>query len=248
MRKAYDSTNPDNVPLDADFYWFYVDGYYVPKPGQLSRFPINKIQGIAVFETTNAGLIGDMEFQDMTPDGLCRWVQMRRLNGVWASGYCSLDNWGDARAAFAKAGVLEPPWIVAAYPGIGPNLYPGVIGHQYEDTGGYDISVIADYWPGVDGPHPSPPVDIGDNMQQQEVALVTADNAGIVEGFIPSPVPVAKIIKAKVVAPNPDEKSYYGVPQWTYESTDPGPNSPNGSLVFQGGAAGQYAVDLIWQT
>jgi murein L,D-transpeptidase YcbB/YkuD len=64
--------------------------------------------------------------------------------------YCSLSAWPTVRAAFAAAHVAEPHWWIAAYPGNGPNLYPGSIAHQYANPGLVDISVVADHWPGVD--------------------------------------------------------------------------------------------------
>jgi len=56
--------------------------------------------------------------------------------------------------------VTEPHWWIAAYPGNGANLYPGAVAHQYADPGPVDLSVVADYWPGVDPkpvPKPTPP-------------------------------------------------------------------------------------------
>ncbi len=56
------------------------------------------------------------------------------------------------RGAFGDAHVLEPHYWVAAHPGAGATIPPGAIAHQYADTGPVDLSVVADYWPGVDPP------------------------------------------------------------------------------------------------
>ena len=69
--------------------------------------------------------------------------------------YCSLNDWPKVRQAFVTAKVREPHYWIAAYPGNGAKLYPGSIAHQYANPGPYDISVVADYWPGVD-PKPVP--------------------------------------------------------------------------------------------
>jgi hypothetical protein len=65
-------------------------------------------------------------------------------------------------AAFINAGVAQPNWWLAGYDDV-PEIPAGAIGKQYANeplTGGhYDLSVVADHWPGVDtGPGPSPAI------------------------------------------------------------------------------------------
>jgi hypothetical protein len=66
--------------------------------------------------------------------------------------YCSEAIWQQCKNAFAAQGVAAPEWWIAGYPGsVGEgNLYPGSVAHQYKDVGPYDVSAVADYWPGVD--------------------------------------------------------------------------------------------------
>jgi hypothetical protein len=70
--------------------------------------------------------------------------------------YFSQSRWQTVHQAFVNQGVPEPGYICAAYPGTGPVIPPGYVGHQYEDAGTYDISVVVDYLPGID-PTPVPP-------------------------------------------------------------------------------------------
>ncbi len=249
MRKMYDATNVDNMPLDADFFAYYIDGKYVPTEQQLLRFAGKRTLKIAVFATTNAGDIGDGEQEDMSPTGAVQWVTMRREAGIDPTIYCDLDNWPSYKAAFGTAGVAEPHWWIAAQPGNGAELYDGTIGHQYADTGGYDISVIADYWPGVDPApvQPAPePTTIGDNVQRTEVALDMEVSAAGIRGWIASPCPVDQVLTAKAIVPVVDEGAWNNPPVWDSESQTAGPNSPNGTLNFSGGAPGKYAVRITY--
>jgi hypothetical protein len=155
-RKMADSVTPANLPPGFDFYGAYVDGRYKNYAQVEAMYP-GKTVGIAVFSTTNDGIAGDCETGDMTPQTAVTWVEMRRKAGVNPTIYCSESIWPTVKAAFASAGVAEPQWWIAGYPGsVGQALYPGAVAHQWIDHGPYDESVVADYWPGVD-PAPVPP-------------------------------------------------------------------------------------------
>jgi hypothetical protein len=70
--------------------------------------------------------------------------------------YCNTSEWPQVRAAFQNAGVTEPNYWVAQYDN-NPTIPAGAVAKQYiGDYQGYDKSVVADYWPGVD-PAPAPP-------------------------------------------------------------------------------------------
>ena len=146
-----DATNPANLPVGWDLYGGYIDGKYQSYAGAVARFGAAKCVPIAVFSTTNNGLVGDCENGDMTPSTAVNWVVMRRAAGVDPTIYCSEAAWSAVQNAFNAAGVPQPHYWIAAYPGIGPQLYPGSHAHQYQDVDNlYDASVVADFWPGVD--------------------------------------------------------------------------------------------------
>ena len=157
MRTFYDAITPANIPKDAQGVCGYVDGRYAWSAADWSRFPYAVKVRIAVFSSTNDGHVLDVEDGCSTPESAPGWVVRRRAAGVDPSVYCSLSLWPTVRAAFAANGVAEPHWWIAAYPGNGPNLYPGSVAHQYADPGPVDISVVADYWPGVDPDRPGTP-------------------------------------------------------------------------------------------
>ena len=150
MRTFYDAITPANIPKDAQGVCGYVDGRYAWKAADWSRFPYAVKVRIAVFSSTNDGHVLDVEDGCSTPANAPGWVVRRRAGGIDPSVYCSLSAWPTVRAAFRDAGIAEPHWWIAAYPGNGPNLYDGSIAHQYANPGPVDISVVADYWPGVD--------------------------------------------------------------------------------------------------
>jgi hypothetical protein len=110
--------------------------------------------GIAVLPTTDAGQVCDVESGDLTPEQAVRWVGMRRASGLAnPTVYCSISAWPYVAAAFINAGVAQPNWWLAGYDDV-PEIPAGAIGKQYANaplTGGhYDLSVVADHWPGVD--------------------------------------------------------------------------------------------------
>jgi len=149
-RTCYDAITPENIPTTAQMVAGYVDGRYAWSAADWARFPHSVKARIAVFSSTNDGHILDVEAGCSTPANAPGWVVRRRRAGVDPTVYCSLSAWPSVQAAFAAARVDPPHWWIAAYPGNGPKLYPGSIAHQYPNPGPVDISVVADYWPGVD--------------------------------------------------------------------------------------------------
>lgn len=165
-RVMYDAANPACIfPDDVQLIAGYIDGNY-PSFAQLAtRYPNAVHVPIAVWASTNDGIVGDCENGDMTPDSLVDWVLMRRAAGVDPTGYCAESSWDTCKAAFDQRSVAQPHWWVAGYPGTEPYAgatpYPGSIAHQYggsNDVNGvpWDVSVVADFWPGVDTTVPVP--------------------------------------------------------------------------------------------
>jgi hypothetical protein len=173
MRTMYDSTTAADIPAGAQMVGGYVDGKYAWTPADWARFPNATHVKIAVFATTNDGTVGDREQGDMTEADLVTWVRMRRAAGVDPTGYCSESNWPACRAAFAAAGEPEPHWWVASYPGAGAVIPAGAVAHQYADPitsgGHWDLSAVADYWPGID---PAGGTDMFDQHDRDDLRQV----------------------------------------------------------------------------
>jgi len=187
MRTFHDAITPANIPADTQGVCGYCDGKYAWTAADWARFPNAVKARIAVFSSTNDGHILDVEPGCSTPASAPGWVVRRRAAGVDPTVYCSLAAWPTVKVAFANAGVAEPHWWVAAYPGNGPNLYPGAVAHQYANPGPVDISVVADYWPGVDhtpASGPASPFPTTTTTQGADMPITQADADLIVHSLL----------------------------------------------------------------
>lgn len=160
MRIMYDSTRPAAIPTNAEMVAGYVDGIYRWRPEDWARFPrAVKVEISAI--GTDRGTVVDVEQGCVwPPENAVPWVQRARARGVDPTVYCNwMNDLGPTRAAFDRAGVAQPHYWVAKYDGIA-EIPKGTVGKQYRAPEGptwapapghYDMSAIADYWPGVDG-------------------------------------------------------------------------------------------------
>lgn len=151
MRTMADSDVAADLPAGCDLYAAYCDGQAVFGQPQSYREAVARFPGVPVLSISvdgNPADIGDVEKGALT-------IQQAIAIG-YKTVYCSLANWAANINAYSAAGAPPPNWWVAAYPGSGAIIAAGAVAHQYVDAGPYDLSVVADYWPGVD-PSPVPP-------------------------------------------------------------------------------------------
>lgn len=157
-RYMYDAVTPGHIPTSATMVAGYADGAYANIPAMKARFPNATIVSIAVRWTTRAQVL-DVESGDATPAQAVQWCTQTMANtpNKELTVYCSVSAWPGVRAAFRTAGVTEPNYWVAAYDG-NATVPAGAVAKQFiGDYQGYDKSVVADYWPGVDSaPAPKP--------------------------------------------------------------------------------------------
>ena len=158
-RYMYDSVNPSAIPSSATMVAAYQDGFYANVGAMRARFPHATIVTIAVSHNSRAHVL-DVETGDATPAQAVQWLTqtMADLDNGHLTVYCNMDLWPSVRAVIRAAGIKEPNYWVARYDG-DDTLPPGAVAKQYiGDYQGYDRSVVADYWPGVDpAPTPAPP-------------------------------------------------------------------------------------------
>lgn len=150
-RIFYDSVTASRIPRNAQGVMGYDDGAYKWSDADWKLFPNAVHVHIAVFASTNSGQVLDVERYDATPLEAPGWATMRRKAGVDPTIYCNTSTWPDVVAAFKVQGVAQPHYWIAQYDNV--KVIPdGAIGKQYynNDALGFDMSVIADYWPGVD--------------------------------------------------------------------------------------------------
>jgi hypothetical protein len=154
MRLMYDSTTAANIPADAAIVGGYVDGAYRWSDADWARFPNAIKVRIATRPATNDGHVGDVERGNMTATQAVDWVRMRRGEGADPTIYCSASPWPSVRAAFQDAVEKEPHYWIADYDR-DPTIPVGAVAKQYESPktgsgGHYDLSNVADFWPGVE--------------------------------------------------------------------------------------------------
>ena len=155
MRFMFDAVTPGEIPASATLVAGYADGHYANIAAMRKRFPNATVVTIAVGHTTRA-MVADVETGDMTPASAVLWARdtMHDVPNAELTLYANTSTWPSVKAAFKAAGVVLPQWWAAHYTGV-PHLEPGSVATQYADAGGYDESLVAEYWPGVD-PKPVP--------------------------------------------------------------------------------------------
>lgn len=160
-RTMYDGVDATKLPVSAQLVAGYVDGLYRWSDANWARFPNSVKVRVAVFSQTNDGQVLDVEPGDATPAQSVDWVLMRRRAGIDPSVYMNASTWPTVRSAFQARGVPEPHYWVAQYDGVA-TIPGGAVAKQYYNNNdlGYDLSIVADHWPGVDpvpfSPSPAP--------------------------------------------------------------------------------------------
>jgi hypothetical protein len=174
-RTMYDAVTSSNIPAGATMVAGYADGLYANVPAMRARFPHATVVTIAVRWTTKAQVL-DVETGDATPAQAVQWCTrtMAATPNGQLTVYCNSSTWPSVRAAFRAAGVTEPNYWIAQYDG-DPTIPAGAVAKQYRDPGPYDLSSVADYWPGVD---PLPEDDMTP-AQAQQLATVAAEVAAL---------------------------------------------------------------------
>lgn len=155
MRTMYDSVDASAIPADAELVAGYVNGPYAWSQDAWSRFPHARAVPIATRADYDGGIVLDVENGDATPQQVAGWLKLRRRHGVDPSVYVQESQWEAVRQACWSARVAEPHYWVAHWDA-GTDIPAGAVALQHTNTPGYDVSSVADYWPGVD-PLPEPP-------------------------------------------------------------------------------------------
>lgn len=186
MRTMYDSTNPNDIPTSAQMVAGYVDGIYGPNfksfgltagwdAAGWGRFPGSARARIAISAATNDGHVLDVENGDATPAQAPGWVRMRIAAGLARPTlYVNRSNWAAVAAACAG---LPVDWWVATLDGTKAVAPPAgaiaPIAVQYANAaasgGHYDLSAVADSWPGVDSAFGAAMGQLGGNMTTDDL-------------------------------------------------------------------------------
>lgn len=161
-RTLYDSTTVEDIPKTATLVAGYVDGAYRTVPALHRRFPKATIVTITVTGQTPGANVCDTEPGNVGVEGAAAWAAREVAAGRIPTLYCMASQWAQVKDAVAKRGLTgKVNYWIAHYDGQ-PLLPAGAVAKQYADPnthgkGHFDLSVVADHWPGVDpAPEPTP--------------------------------------------------------------------------------------------
>jgi hypothetical protein len=176
----YDGIDSDasRIPVTAQLVAGYVDGNYAWSAADWARFPHSVKVRIAVHPTTNDGHVLDCEPGNCGPEDAVNWVLLRRHAGMDPTVYCNQTNaqtgWPAIQAAFDTHDVPQPHYWVAKYDGE-TAIPAGAVAKQYQSSTYWDLSSVADYWPGVD-PTPTPPASTPTSSKKDNDMQATSIN------------------------------------------------------------------------
>lgn len=156
MRLMFDAVTATNIPRSATMVAGYVD-QITSKPWSVSDwelFPYAVHVAIVKKASSVFGDVLDVETGDASPSEAPGWVSAMRTVGLDPTVYCNFSTWNLVQSAFAATGVQPPHYWIAKYDDVAsipPSwVASGCVAKQYKNTPGYDLSIVADYWPGVD--------------------------------------------------------------------------------------------------
>ncbi len=168
MRHLYDAISPARIPKDATMVASYVNGQWPNYPQLVSMFPKAIHVSISV-NAVGAADVLDVEQFDATPEQAPAWCTRMRTLGRIPTVYMNTATWSQVKFAFQNQKVMEPNYWVANYSG-GPVIPPGAVAVQFQNTAGYDLSLVEDYWPGIDKPLEEEMSSAEFDTLQQEIA------------------------------------------------------------------------------
>lgn len=174
----YDSVTSADIPLGALVVAGYVDGLDAWSEADWARHAKAAQVRIAISRNTIDADVLDVETGDETEGGALVWVLAKRNRGEPSVVYIQESRWAYLRAVFANAGQPPPPVWLAWWDGVA-TIPAGAFAKQYANPtlshGHYDLSVVPDYWGGVDPPPTVAPPPPQPGLPEHEVALAWAD-------------------------------------------------------------------------
>jgi len=151
----YDGVTPAHLPTDGDIYAGYVNGLYSNMATMKALHPGKLYIGITIDPSVPAQVYDCEPGNGSASDGV-NWVNISRAAGYVPTIYCGLNTWYPAISqAIRNAGVAQPGyWIADGTKWQIPTLPLGVayaLQDQLDVPPGFDRSIVADYWPTIDG-------------------------------------------------------------------------------------------------
>jgi len=173
----YDAITPSRIPNNATMVAGYVNGKWPSYPELVTLFPHATHVSIAVSADATADVL-DVEQFDATPEEAPAWCsRMRNLKRI-PTVYMNTATWLQVKQAFTTQRIGEPNYWVADYSRKSTLSIPnGAIAIQFQNTPGYDISLVEDYWPGIDNPEDEMPTaqEVADAILNKKVTVKDYD-------------------------------------------------------------------------
>ncbi len=210
MRLMFDSTTATDIPPGSELVAGYVDGARAWSARDWDRFPGRTLVRICAFNDRLDAQMIDIQPGNNDAQGVVPWVRAKWVRGQVPTAYCFSDagpagyRISDVRAACDAAGVRRPLFVVAEWDNdpstFDPQADPEIVAKQYANpalTGGhYDASVVADYWPGIDGGHAMKPRFVKQGVDS--VVMKVGDEPIVLDaawdwGNGPRNIPAAKV-------------------------------------------------------
>lgn len=160
-RQMADSVTSADIPSGFPLVGYYVDGLYAWSDADRRRHQASILVGITVTGATLDAQVADVENGDLTAAEGAAWARRKHDAGQFPWLYFSYSRFGEVAAAVHAAGVPDNAWAawIALWDGVN-QLLPNNSLKQYANPtlsgGHYDLSIAADYLPGID-PAPVPP-------------------------------------------------------------------------------------------
>ena len=162
----FDSTDPGQIPTDADIVAGYIDGLFRWSAADWARFPGAHVT-ITVFGLAGAR-VADCESGDLSAGQVAAWA----VRELWAlrrpTIYANRSTWPDVVGALAGLGVslAQVDWWAADPTGV-EHLVPGSVAtqwawHSLGQTGArnVDLSITDGTWPSILVPVPKRPATV----------------------------------------------------------------------------------------
>jgi len=149
----YDSTDASDIPAKATMVAGYVDGNFRNVDALKKRFPKAQVVSITVLGAPGADVC-DTEPGNISIPHAAQWAANEVTAGRKPTLYCMASAWDDVKAAVKALGIAgKVSYWVAQYDGKA-EIPKGAVAKQYADPkqsgGHFDLSIVADHWPGVD--------------------------------------------------------------------------------------------------
>lgn len=161
-RRCFDSTTAADIPAGSELVMGYVDGSSRWSDADWLRFSDGRtLVRLCIFNDRYDAQVIDLEPGNNDARGAVPWIREKWLRGETPTVYCFSDRGpygyriSDVRSECDAASLKHPLFIITDFDN-DPTLPddPEVIGKQYANsdlTGGhYDVTVVRDFWPGVD--------------------------------------------------------------------------------------------------